>query len=75
MCLVENEDVVAAALTGDAPTTSEWSTILFSTKVRIILETLVFVVCETTPWCYRPILLAVSVAVDEPLASCVVVYI
>ena len=27
MCLVENEDVVRAAPTGDAPTTSEWSTI------------------------------------------------
>ena len=26
-CLVENEDVVGAAPTGDAPTTSEWSTI------------------------------------------------
>ena len=25
--------------TGDAPTTSEWSTILLPTKVRIILET------------------------------------
>ena len=25
---------------GDAPTTSEWSTILLSTKVRLILETL-----------------------------------
>ena len=27
-CWVENEDVVGVALTGDAPTTSEWSTIL-----------------------------------------------
>ena len=26
-CWVENEDVVGAAPTGDAPTTSEWSTI------------------------------------------------
>ena len=26
-CLAENEDVVGAAPTGDAPTTSEWSTI------------------------------------------------
>ena len=26
-CYVENEDVVGAALTGAAPTTSEWSTI------------------------------------------------
>ena len=35
---VENEDVVGAAPTGDAPTTSEWSTILLPTKVRLILE-------------------------------------
>ena len=28
---VKNEDVVRAALTGDAPTTSEWSTILLPT--------------------------------------------
>ena len=35
-CEVENEDVVGAAPT---PTTSEWSTILFPTKVRLILET------------------------------------
>ena len=26
-CQVENEDIVEAAPTGDAPTTSEWSTI------------------------------------------------
>ena len=37
-CLVENEDVVGAAPAGDAPTTSEWSTILLPTKVRLILE-------------------------------------
>ena len=30
-CQVENEDVVGAAPTGDAPTTSEWSTILLPT--------------------------------------------
>ena len=36
----ENEDVVGAAPIGDAPTTSEWSTILLPTKVRLILETL-----------------------------------
>ena len=35
----ENEDVVGAAPTGDAPTTSEWSMILLPTKVRLILET------------------------------------
>ena len=38
-CYVENEDVVGAAPTGDAPTTSEWSSILLPTKVRLILET------------------------------------
>ena len=36
----ENEDVVGAAPTGDAPTTSEWSTILLPTKVWLILEVL-----------------------------------
>ena len=36
---VENEDVVGAAPTGDAPTTSDWSTIWLPTKVRLILET------------------------------------
>ena len=35
-CWVENEDVVGAAPTGDAPTTSEWSTIVLPTKVRLI---------------------------------------
>ena len=39
-CEVENEDVVEAAPIGDAPTTSEWSTILLPAKVRLILETL-----------------------------------
>ena len=37
-CSVENEDVVGAAPTGDAPTTSEWSTILLPTMVQLILE-------------------------------------
>ena len=37
---VENEDVVGAAPTGDAPTTSEWSTILMPTQVRLILQVL-----------------------------------
>ena len=32
-CYVENEDVVGAAATSDAPTTSGWSTILLLTKV------------------------------------------
>ena len=38
---VENEDVIGAAPTGDAPTTSEWSIIWLPTKERVILETLV----------------------------------
>ena len=37
-CEVENEDVVGAAPTGDAPTTSERSTFLLPTKVPLILE-------------------------------------
>ena len=48
------EDVVGAAPTGDAPTTSEWSTILFHTKVRLILEVLLRYGCsqwETTLQC------------------------
>ena len=35
---VENECVVGAAPTGDAPTTSEWSASSVPTKVRLILE-------------------------------------
>ena len=35
---VKNDDVVGAASTGDVPTTSEWSTSLLPTKVRLILE-------------------------------------
>ena len=34
----KNEDVVGAAPIGDAPTTSEWSTILLPSQVRLILE-------------------------------------
>ena len=37
-CLVENEYIVGAVPTGDTPTTAEWSSILFSTKLRIIFE-------------------------------------
>ena len=38
-CWVENEDVVGAAPAGDdAPTASEWSTMLLPTKARFILE-------------------------------------
>ena len=42
-CQVENEDVVGAAPTGDAPTTSALSTILLPTKVRLILEVVTIV--------------------------------
>ena len=34
----ENEDVVGAAPPGNAPTTSEWSTILLPVRVRLIIE-------------------------------------
>ena len=34
----ENEDVVGAGPTGEAPTTSELSTILLATEVRLISE-------------------------------------
>ena len=37
-CQVKNEDVVGAAPKVDAPTTSEWSTILLPAKVLLILE-------------------------------------
>ena len=37
-CQVENENVDGAAPTGDAPTTSEWSTNTLPTQVRYILE-------------------------------------
>ena len=37
-CWVENEDVDGVAPIGDAPTTSESSTILLPTKVQLLLE-------------------------------------
>ena len=37
-CWVNNEDVVWAAPIGDAPTTSEWATVLLPTKLWLILE-------------------------------------
>ena len=37
-CSVEYEDVVGAALTGDAPTTSKWSIISLPNKVQLILQ-------------------------------------
>ena len=45
-CQIKNEDVVGAAPTGDAPTTSEWSTIFLPTKVCLILETWQYVICN-----------------------------
>ena len=39
-CWVENEDVIGGAPTGDAPTTSERSTILLPIKVHLMLEVL-----------------------------------
>ena len=44
----ENEDVVRAAPTGNDPTTSEWSTILLITKVRLILEVWRYILMS--PW-------------------------
>ena len=46
---VENEDVVGAAPTADAPTTSEWSTVLLATKVRLILEVLRYYSVQCKP--------------------------
>ena len=43
-CAIENEDVVGAAPAGDAPTTSEWSTILLPTKVQFILDVWQYVI-------------------------------
>ena len=40
---IENEDVVGAAPTGDAPSTSEWSTILFPNKVHLILDVWLYI--------------------------------
>ena len=37
-CYVKNEDAVREAPTGDAPTTSEWSTILLPTNLCLILD-------------------------------------
>ena len=37
---VENEDVVGAAPTSDAPNTSEWSTISLPIEVRLVLDNL-----------------------------------
>ena len=44
LCQVKNKDV-AGAVTGDPPTTSEWSTILLPTKLRPILEVWGYIKC------------------------------
>ena len=45
---VENKNVVGAVPTGDAPTTSEWSTILLPSKVHFILKVWGYTsICET----------------------------
>ena len=50
-CSVKNEDVVGAALTSDAPTTSKWSIILSPTKVwLILLASLVSAAPTTSKW-------------------------
>ena len=46
-CWVENEDVVGAAPTGDAPTTSEWSMVLLPDKVHLILEVLMVLILDS----------------------------
>ena len=43
---VENEDVVGAAPTGAAPTTSEWSTILLPTKDVSYIRGFTVVYCD-----------------------------
>ena len=45
-CKIGNEDVVGAAPIGDAPATSEWSTILLPIKVQLILEIKVQLILE-----------------------------
>ena len=50
MCSFENEDVVGAAPTGYALTTSEWSTILLPTKVPLILDVWQYVFLKISPF-------------------------
>ena len=61
-CWVENEDVVGAVPTGDAPTTSEWSTILLPIKARLILEVLWYFPMShgITGWVIRMIVFCLS---------------
>ena len=71
-CWVENEDVVGAAPTGDAPTTSEWSTIVLPTKACLILETLrqiyYLYICYYFNW-HRNSLICQSVIHDSAYLS------
>ena len=46
-----NEDVIGAAPTGDAPTTSEWSTNLLANKMCLILEMWWYVSIKIPQWC------------------------
>ena len=79
-CQVENEDVVGAAPTGDAPTTSEWSTILLPTKVRLILEILRYsdfntrrvnsLAPEKFEWNFRYLILQIISVIDGWGISC-----
>ena len=71
---VENEDVVGAAPTGDAPTTSEWSTKLLPTKVRLIWEVWR---CVIFSWClpYLHLYLSISDTGNQMCwASCCYAY-
>ena len=56
-CSVKNEDVVEAAPASDAPTTSEWSTILLPTKLSYIKGLTVDVIrnhkCPHEPHCHK----------------------
>ena len=61
---VDNEDVVWAAPTGDAPTTSEWWTILLPTKVQLILDVWRYItVVQIYVYCYVRVNTLLSFAV------------
>ena len=67
MCLDQDEDVVGAATTGDAPTTSEWSTILLPTKVWLILEVWRYKIMN---YAYYAILFGENSLFESVLAHC-----
>ena len=50
-CKIENEYVVGATPTGDAPTTFEWSTVLPPTNVPLVLDICRFSRCNIS--CFR----------------------